>query len=278
MTTLEKQLVEAQSKATLSYEKVDVVRTAEQALIADQVEAIIGFRPEVVMNNYSTTIRTGAKRNEISITHDRNYNYSTNKYDEGLKFELSWFSSRAKCGSDEYGYFQYLSALGLIAADLSGDSKLIPLITESRKRLGLYENEYYDDYAAISRIEREIQSVKESADRNWIKSLITDAISFNNGIIKLTQSDSYDDRHNNDSPSQFQDQVAKRQWVTFDGVTVTAHKKSGFFVVRYNEFSWTHEGQKQYYNTDFCKTIKKITMEDFITFINGYKKHLLVAA
>ena len=278
MTTLEKQLVEAQSKATLSYEKVDVVRTAEQALIADQVEAIIGFRPEVLLNSYSTTIRTGAKRNEISITHDRNYNYSTNKYDEGLKFELSWFSSRATCGSDEYGYFQYLSALGLIAADLSGDSKLIPLITESRKRLGLYESEYYDDRSEISRIEREIQSVKESGDRNWIKSLITDAISFNDGIIKLTQSDIYDDRYSNDSPSQFQDQVAKRQWVTFDGVTVTAHKKSGFFVVRYNEFGWTHEGQKQYYNTDFCKTIKKITMEDFITFINGYKKHLLIAA
>lgn len=278
MTTLEKQLTEAQAKATLSYEKVNEVRTAEQALIADQAEAIIGFRPEVVMNNYSTTIRTGAKRNEISITHDRNYNYATNKYDEGLKFELSWFSSRATCGIDEYGYFQYLSALGLIAADLSGDSKLIPLITESRKRLGLYENEYYDDRSEISRIEREIQSLKNSDDRNELRRLITDAVYLNNGIIKLTPSDSYDDRYNNDSPSQFQDQVAKRQWITFDGVTITAHKKSGFFVVRYNEFSWTYEGQKQYYNPDFCKTIKKITMEDFITFMNSYKKHLLVAA
>jgi hypothetical protein len=278
MITLEKQLEEAQAKATLSYEKVDAVRTEVQKQIADALVPMLGFRPEVLLNSYSTTIRTGAKRNEISISHDRNYNFKTGQYDTGLKFELGWFSSRATVGADEYGYFQYLSALGIIAADLSGDSKLIPIITEARERLGQTESVYYDDRSEISRIERDIQAIVHSNERGQIKSLITDAISFKNGIIKLTQSDSYDDRYNNDSPSQFQDQVAKRQWVTFDGVTVTAHKKSGFFVVRYNEFSWTHEGQKQYYNTDFCKTIKKITMEDFITFINGYKKHLLIAA
>ena len=278
MTTLEKQLAEAQAKATLSYEKVNEVRTVEQELIADQVEAIIGFRPEVAINNYSTTIRTGEKRNEISISHDRNYNFSTGKYDEGLKFELSWFSSRVKVGSDDYGYFQYLSALGLIAADLSGDSKLIPLITKSRERLGLYENEYYDDRSVISRIEREIQLVKDSEDNNELKRLITDAVYLNNGVIKLTPSDSYDDRYNDACPSQFQEKVAKRQWVTFDGFTIRAHKKSGFFVVNYNEFSWNFDGQKQYYNIEACKSIKKITIEDFISILNSYKKHLLVAA
>lgn len=278
MKTLENQLEEAQAKAVVSYEKVKEVRTEVQEQIADQVEQIIGFRPEVVMNNYSTTIRTGEKRNEISISHDRNYNFSTGKYEEGLKFELSWFSSRVKVGSDDYGYFQYLSALGLIAADLSGDSKLIPLITKSRERLGLYENEYYDDRSEISRIEREIQSVKDSEDNNALKRLITDAVYLNNGVIKLTPSDSYDDRHNDDSPSQFQDQVAKRQWITFDGFTIRAHKKSGFFVVHYNEFSWTYEGEKRYYDINVCKTIKKMTMESFISMLNSYKRHLLIAA
>jgi hypothetical protein len=278
MKTLENQLEEAKAKAVVSYEKVEEVRTEVQEQIADQVETVIGFRPEIVISNYSTTIRTGEKRNEISISHDRDYNYSTGKYSEDLKFELSWFSSRVKVGSDDYGYFQYLSALGLIAADLSSDSKLIPVITEARQRLAEVESLYYDDRSEISRIEREIQSAKDSEDRNELKRLITDAVYLNNGVIKLTQSDSLEDRYNNDCPSQFQDQVAKRQWVTFDGFTIRAHKKSGFFVVHYNEFNWTYEGEKRYYDINLCKTIKKMTIESLISLLNSYKKHLLVAA